>query len=356
MHVRKLMLAAAMSISCQLQFAGFDNGKIAWFDNGKAAWADSGKPYTGSPEAYNAFNQGRTLLINGDAAHAAGYFKRAIELDPNFGVAESNYGVSLSALGDKRGAIEHLKKATTIEPGTAMFWDNLAVGYQAEGDLDSAAQVYEHYLQISPGAADRAKVQAWLNNYHKGRIKGTENATTPDYAASIRPPWMRWNFNQMPLKVFIGSGVGVPGFQPAFVDLIPTACNDWSRPMQGKLSFVPVDNPNNADITIEWTHDLSRAKDPGEGGHTQTWGEQGRLAHVQMIILTNDPTTTVRMTPQRMSWILHHEIGHALGLSGHSPDPDDAMYYNVPPTAMVRYATLTNRDLNTLAKYYGLSN
>jgi len=340
MDVRKLILAAAIFFSCQSPFA----------------WSQYQKPYSGSHEAYVAFTEGRKLLVSGDAAHAAEYFKKAIGIDPNFAVAESDYGVALSAIGQKNEAIAHLKQATIIEPANPMYWENLAIGFQAKGDLNDAAQTYEHYLQIAPEAADRAKVHAWLNTYHRGGIAASENATAPDYVASLKPPWMRWDLNQMPLRVYIGSGVGVPGFMPEFVDLIPTACNDWAHSMQGRLTFRPVQNPNEANITIEWTNDISKTKDPGEGGHTQLWGHPGHLDHAAMVILTNDPTATVRMTPQRMSWILHHEIGHALGLSGHSPSPDDAMYFNCPPTSLAQYATLTDRDLHTIAKFYGLSN
>ncbi|MBF2056789.1 MAG: matrixin family metalloprotease [Cyanobacterium sp. T60_A2020_053] len=45
---------------------------------------------------------------------------------------------------------------------------------------------------------------------------------------------------------------------------------------------------------------------------------------------------------------ISHEMGHALGIWGHSPNPDDIMYYahtaNIP--------TISPRDLNTLRKIY----
>ena len=44
-----------------------------------------------------------------------------------------------------------------------------------------------------------------------------------------------------------------------------------------------------------------------------------------------------------------HEMGHALGLGGHSPDPDDIMY------ASIRHGGtegLSERDRNTLTVLY----
>jgi hypothetical protein len=44
--------------------------------------------------------------------------------------------------------------------------------------------------------------------------------------------------------------------------------------------------------------------------------------------------------------VMYHEIGHALGIFRHSPDPDDIMYFN--PTT----ATPTQRDFQTAEVLY----
>lgn len=47
--------------------------------------------------------------------------------------------------------------------------------------------------------------------------------------------------------------------------------------------------------------------------------------------------------------VARHEIGHAIGLWGHSPDPNDIMYFS-----QVREAPLiSSRDLRTLHRVYG---
>lgn len=56
-----------------------------------------------------------------------------------------------------------------------------------------------------------------------------------------------------------------------------------------------------------------------------------------------------RQGPKQLRGTLRHELGHALGLWGHSPNPDDALYGGQiadPPE-------ISQSDLNTLGQLYG---
>jgi predicted Zn-dependent protease len=307
--------------------------------------------------AYDLFQQGRHSLASGQVDRAAESLKKSCELNPASAEAQSNYGIALSALGQKDEAIAHMKKATEIEPKKGVLWMNLGIGYQSKGDLALAAGAFEQYLKLSPTATSGAKIRAWLDHYKKGEITATDHATGNDYVSSvIKPQKMTWNVDRMPIKVFVASGTETPGFKPEYADLVAPACNDWASPLQGKISFKFVNDRKNADITVDWAHDMTKAVDCEEGGQARYFGQAGHLTHVDIMLLTIDPSPTVKLTAARVSWILHHEIGHALGLVGHSPDPDDIMYYNCSPTVMAKYAELSKRDQNTIAKLYSLPN
>jgi predicted Zn-dependent protease len=314
-----------------------------------------------SPEnaraAYDLFQQGRRALAGGQADVAAASLKKSCELNPASAEAQSNYGIALSALGQKDEAVAHMKKATEIEPSKGALWMNLGVALQAKGDLDPAAVAFEQYLKLSPTANSAAKIRSWLDHYKKGEIAATEHATGNDYVSSvIKPQKMTWNIDTMPIKVFVAPGAETPGFKPEYADLVAPACNDWASCLPGKISFKFVNEKKDANITIDWTHDMTKAADCDEGGQARYVGQAGHLTHVDIMLFTVDPSSTVKLTAARVSWILHHEIGHALGLVGHSPDPDDIMYYNCSPTVMAKYAELSKRDQNTIAKLYSLPN
>jgi predicted Zn-dependent protease len=48
-----------------------------------------------------------------------------------------------------------------------------------------------------------------------------------------------------------------------------------------------------------------------------------------------------------------HEIGHALGITGHTTDPRDAMFYS--SSLEDTWKDLSLRDTNTIVRLYGAS-
>jgi len=52
----------------------------------------------------------------------------------------------------------------------------------------------------------------------------------------------------------------------------------------------------------------------------------------------------------QLNKITLHEIGHAIGILGHSENINDIMYYS---TDMKRQSTLSSKDIETVNKIYG---
>jgi predicted Zn-dependent protease len=70
---------------------------------------------------------------------------------------------------------------------------------------------------------------------------------------------------------------------------------------------------------------------------------QQRLSHRMTIDLAAGQADGVMLSVAR------HEIGHAIGLWGHSPNPDDIMYFSQVNKAPL----ISSRDLRTLHRVYG---
>ena len=75
-------------------------------------------------------------------------YNRALELDPNYGMAHNNLGFVYIATGDFSKAVEHLQKYVSLRPGEANPLDSLAEAYFDMGQLDEAIANYKEALKI----------------------------------------------------------------------------------------------------------------------------------------------------------------------------------------------------------------
>ena len=108
---------------------------------------------TASLEALKAFSMGvMTTRTKGDAA-AIPFYKRALELDPNFAAAYASLGLSYGNLNQANMAAENLKKAYALRTKvserekyriSSMYYTSVT------GELEEATQVYELWSKSYP--------------------------------------------------------------------------------------------------------------------------------------------------------------------------------------------------------------
>jgi len=108
---------------------------------------------TPSLEALKAFSMGITALREKGEAKAIPFFKRAIELDPNFAVAYASLGSAYSNLGQATLAAQNITKAYGLRDRVSerekyrisgLYYENVT------GELEKASQVYELWEQSYP--------------------------------------------------------------------------------------------------------------------------------------------------------------------------------------------------------------
>jgi hypothetical protein len=111
-----------------------------------------------------------------------------------------------------------------------------------------------------------------------------------------------------PLKVYIDHH---GAYRPDFRNYILHGLALWSNALDGRLTYVFVNRRNQADITVDW---VPRFNDPYVAGLT-TYG----IGYARMEI------RTVGVPEKDIKANIIHELGHALGIAGHSRNSGDIM-------------------------------
>ena len=160
---------------------------------------------------------------------------------------------------------------------------------------------------------------------------------------------LRWSKRQMPLRVFLPPPPEEMFEDPgAIYDSVRDGVLDWAGVAGPNLpDFVFVDVVGDADIPIIWASEpdgdwyiaycaydiqpFARRFGVSRILITARWGD-GQVADLHDVYAT-----------------VLHEMGHALGLGGHSPHPEDIMYKSTSGTAA---SGLSSRDRATLTLLY----
>ena len=137
---------------------------------------------TPSLEALKAFSMGITTFRAKGNAEAIPFYKRAIELDPNFAVAYASLGLVYGNLGQASLAAENIKKAYDLRDRvserekyriSALYYDKVT------GELEQASQVYELWgksypLDVVP-PGNLAVIYAYLGQIEKSLYQTQES-------------------------------------------------------------------------------------------------------------------------------------------------------------------------------------
>ncbi|WP_052128590.1 hypothetical protein [Neosynechococcus sphagnicola] len=174
-----------------------------------------------------------------------------------------------------------------------------------------------------------------------------DQLVTPEVGALV--------WSEFPIQVYVEP----PGKQPsetAWTQAVLAAVQEW----QPYLPLVVVDQSESADIAI-WRRSPPLRLAPRPSPSVAPVIERVRSAETRYALYLQQGSGSasvlihrcvIYLSPKQTAFYVRaaarHELGHALGIWGHSPQETDTMYF-----AQVRNPpTISQRDVNTLKRVY----
>lgn len=173
---------------------------------------------------------------------------------------------------------------------------------------------------------------------------------TPDYDTNFGDNWQSVRTFRLlspldkPLKVYIERTPANTGlYQEHYRDYVTDGMSQWAAALGNRLHYVFTNRKKDADITVDWVPSFSDRYVAGLTTYS--------VGHATVEI------KTVGVPDKDIKCNIIHELGHALGISGHSNNPNDVMVGmrkwhrdNVPYDPK-----LSARDVQAIRRLYSLS-
>jgi predicted Zn-dependent protease len=242
--------------------------------------------------AESAFRAGNRFFDKGHFADAVDMYTRALEQDPQDAKVYYNRALA-NEMVDRRAAIVDWRQFLELA-GTNPAWKA------------AASQVRERLqtLEKMPALPDSLQPSGYLPR-------------AGDYYQEVAQSSEGLKFSKFPLKVFVGS---VP--------------KDWRRAVQGALDgwihvfpMEEVASREGADIVLSWERS---AKEPRRLGWEKDWVQVERKDDGTIVKRTRVAFVTLDLSQhssgEQKRATVSHEVGHALGIQGHSDRPGDVMF------------------------------
>jgi predicted Zn-dependent protease len=290
----------------------------------------------------------------------------ALMIQPSFAITEQG---AMAAYQQKNytAALQAYKDLVIQHPGNMDYLFRLGVCCARLQQYDRAKEIFNLVLQNVPIQSElgqKANKNLSLMTQGMASLNGTSahNASLVQKASALNQGSLpgdnylshalhkgyvfRWDLGQ-PIKYCILRPAGLKDWSPNLDSVFVQAMQSWRSALGGKLHFVEVSDKSKADIRFLWQNQL----DDNKLGVSPFKVANGKIIQSDVVLALKDPRDGSPLTADQIASTAVHELGHALGIKGHSPYPEDIMYYQEVPGMG---ASLSPRDVRTINLLYKL--
>jgi Matrixin len=241
---------------------------------------------------------------------------------------------------------------TTVKPNSTQAGVQVKTASIVYGDAqpDGSNRPGAYNQSVSAGASATIPHGANISMLKELNMKMPPS----DYLSEMKEDgYYCWPVEKLPIKVYFQAGKKVSGYKSKFRQCLASCFDEWSKASGGKIAWIEVSDPAQANISVRWTNTVTERAEGTEAGRTKTFAtldtrtNRGTIKAAEMLLLTRLPDREFSADEVRRAYL--HEVGHAFGIAGHSHNPADIMYYAVTQHASPH---LDDRDKATLVHLY----
>ncbi|WP_303673538.1 tetratricopeptide repeat protein [Vampirovibrio chlorellavorus] len=263
-------------------------------------------------------------------------------------------GLNLYTQGNYAGAIRYFLDSVAQNSLNANAHYYLADSYLKLNRFAEAQAEYQKILTLAPDSQaarlsrvglSRLRLYTESSNSRQWRLSGETGGAKADRYEGVIPKGgdyldnateggkrVRWALSRLPLRVYIEeSPLGIRNFQPGFVAEVRRGLDVWCAALENQLSYTQVTSKEQADIRVSWVNNIDSQAYNEEGRTAYTAGlmtphyQGDRIDYMDVKIATFDILGKPQ-SGEQIHAVAVHELGHSLGLMGHSDQPGDIMY------------------------------
>lgn len=259
--------------------------------------------------------------------------------------AQDFYSLGKSAYikGDYPAAAKYFKASLASAPKNVNCKYYYAQALIGCNDLQNALIQYREIIALSPNSNAGKLAKIGIKQINQYASKQTE-LIGDNYLQKVSENGKYYRFSKMPVNVYIEPTVYKASVQNAF--------KTWQNATYNRAGFNFVNDEKTAQIRVYFKNVLNQNYAVLEDsefitGFSKPYYQNGFIYKSDIFLLQKNPLTGKILPKEEVYTTALHEIGHAIGLRGHSDKSSDVM-----SSKRSTLRNLSERDKNTVLLLY----